>query len=865
MMKRLIVVIAVLIPCASARAQSGYIALDSVSPPAALAAPVTLRTAGEPLRVAVSDIARQANVSIAFDPALPGLDHTVAAAFERVAAAKALLRLLDGSNIQAMASTTGAIVLSARAKHDAAPRLAGTVQQADGGGPIAGVHLSLVGTRFETMTDVAGRFNFGVVPAGTYSLRATRMGFAPIATSAQTGGGAPLGLSMTPAAVPVGEVIVTPGYYGVMQPSLARSQTLTRLQIETVPQLGEDVYRTISRLPGVAADDFTAKFSVRGESVDAVYVTLDGLPLVEPYHLRDIGGALSIVDLAALGQAELIAGGPSAEYGDETAGVFTLHSVDPRPDRMRTSVGLSISNVRAMTQGGFANGKGAWLVSARRGYLELVLKLANVSDSLSPRYDDVFAKVTYNLPGNTQLGVHALHAGDGIKYLNKSSPSVNSHYLTDYAWLTLEGRVGPHLREQTVAWVNALDWRRGGDQLISPDSRDAVYIRDIRALHTTGARQDWSLDMGPHALLKAGVELTHSLARYDYDRRWTHVVSSGDTIVRPTDTTSVHLAPESDATGFYLSQRIRPFDALTLEAGARYDRVTHTNESYVSPRFNASWQVLGGTTLRASYGKHSQSQSVFDIQVENGVRAFQPAEHAKQFGVGLDQTAWNGLVLRVEAYDRRVTNLRSIYVNTLGFQDPFTEIATDLAQLPPSPAKARGVEVTIERDAGHNVDWSASYVRSSSLMQLSGAWVPRATDQPTAVRGDWSFHPADNSWRLTVSGVAHTGWPFTPENVKVDTIRTGPNKGIWELHSPGDLYSGRVSAYRRVDARWTRFIDTHDGGRVALFIDIFNFLNNSNQRSQGTTVIYSSRGSVLAQENRLNLPRIPSFGINWEF
>ena len=234
------------------------------------------------------------------------------------------------------------------------------------------------------------------------------MGFAPSETSLRVGAGAvtPIVLSLTPAAVPVDAVIVTPGYVGVMQPSIANAHALTRQQIETVPQLGEDVYRTIGRLPGVATDDYSANFNVRGEPSQSLYVTLDGVPLIEPFHLHDLANALSIVDLAALGRAELITGGPSAEYGDQIAGVFNLHSVEPRSDRARTSAGISLTNVRAMSQGGFADGKGAWLVSGRRGFLDLAFKLANIQDSLNPRYDDVFGKVTYDLAA-TVVGASA--------------------------------------------------------------------------------------------------------------------------------------------------------------------------------------------------------------------------------------------------------------------------------------------------------------------------------------------------------------------------------------------------------------------------------------------------------------------------
>jgi hypothetical protein len=55
---------------------------------------------------------------------------------------------------------------------------------------------------------------------------------------------------------------------------------------------------------------------------------------------------------------------------------------------------------------------------------------------------------------------------------------------------------------------------------------------------------------------------------------------------------------------------------------------------------------------------------------------------------------------------------------------------------------------------------------------------------------------------------------------------------------------------------------------MSLFIDIFNVLNNRNERERITQVQYYE-GTVIKpkffQSDRLSLPRIPSFGINWEF
>ncbi|MEI6053452.1 MAG: hypothetical protein WCQ44_12175, partial [Opitutaceae bacterium] len=60
------------------------------------------------------------------------------------------------------------------------------------------------------------------------------------------------------------DFVVAPSRFGVGEHVGSVAATLTQSELATLPQIGEDVYRTLVRLPGVAADDFTAKFWVRG-------------------------------------------------------------------------------------------------------------------------------------------------------------------------------------------------------------------------------------------------------------------------------------------------------------------------------------------------------------------------------------------------------------------------------------------------------------------------------------------------------------------------------------------------------------------------------------------------------------------------
>jgi len=97
-----------------------------------------------------------------------------------------------------------------------------------------------------------------------------------------------------------------------------------------------------------------------------------------------------------------------------------------------------------------------------------------------------------------------LHAGDDFLYRDAREPSVESSYRSDYAWLTLEGRVGDRIRQQSVAWIGDLDWERQGSQAATNSRIVQLRIDDRRSLRTLGIKQDWSIELGSRALLKLG-------------------------------------------------------------------------------------------------------------------------------------------------------------------------------------------------------------------------------------------------------------------------------------------------------------------------------------------------------------------------
>jgi hypothetical protein len=766
----------------------------------------------------------------------------------------------------ATASRVGAEASSARAAR--LVRIVGTVSDTLGGTTLGGARIELVGSSISARSNEDGHFQLAPVPAGKYTLRVTRIGYEPITIAdvrfPQDVQGAPLSLVMRRGSIPLSEVIVTPGHFGLLQSGDAGSQSLSREQLETIPQLGEDIYRAVSRLPGVSADDFSAKFSVRGGSGDELYVSLDGLELAEPFHLKDVGGAFSIIDIQTLGTASLSTGGFSTEYGDRLTGVFTMKTSDPRTDGVHGSVGVSAMNARATLQGGFAGGKGGWLVSARPGYLDVALKFTEIADSIQPRYYDLFAKAQYDLPSGGRIAVHALRANDSFRFLKKDEPNIFSSYQSSYGWLTWDDEfVGGRLRMQSVVSSGGLSWQRHGENYSAAGAQN-VLIDDTRSLDRIGVRQDWTFDATPRLMFKWGADAKRESAAYDYFRLLGARRSDGTRAGR-NDSVSTRIAPRADKLALYFAPRVQLLPSLTLEAGARYDRSTLTDESIVSPRLNVSWQPYERTVVRAAWGGYSQSQPLFSLQAEDGVSSFARAERAEQRTLGVEQSLPKGVVARVEAYERRLTHARGRYMNLGGDLWLFPELLWDRTLVERTAGRDRGVELQLTRSDAERTDWSVGYALSSSTDVVEGRTVPRAFDQRHAVHLDWSLHPRNNSWRLSVGGLWHSGWPFTPTNLSVDTVTNTPTQfAIYTSRTPGALNSERLRSYHRVDVRWTKYFHTQKG-RLAVFGEVYNLLGTVNPRGYGRDATVKDRQVTLTTGEINQWPRLPVAGFSWQF
>jgi hypothetical protein len=501
------------------------------------------------------------------------------------------------------------------------------------------------------------------------------------------------------------------------------------------------------------------------------------------------------------------------------------------------------------------------MVAARRGYIDLAVKLGGGKLDASPTYYDFSGKVEYRLNPHQTLSLHVLYAADVMERLHKyNEADLRSSYDSAYLWGRWRGEFGERLSGEGVLSLSRLDWHRNGNGLIDYGSHQFL-LSDDRRLDTVGLRQDWTVNLTEQALIRTGFEFKSGEARYDYALSREMWSLSNGNLLNPTRTVNYTLRPDGDYIAAYLAPRLKLGAPLVIEPGVRFERHTYTDDSGWSPRLNASLAVGPRTTVRAAWGIYQQAQGLQELSVPDRETTFHPAERAEQRVLGVSHKLESGLALRLEAYERLSSRLRPYWENPIDPFNVFPESLYDRTKISPSRGRARGIEFLAENRRNPRFGWSASYTYAVAEEEVGGHWIPRMWDQRHTFYADVTYVPAPH-WQLSASWQYHTGWPFTDINYYLTTLNDGSLIYSWTYGPVGGL---RAPAYHRLDLRATRTYWLKHG-TLRAFVDIFNAYNRRNEIGYDTPSATIVNGQLIVRkELGRMLPLLPSAGLSWEF
>ncbi|HWA08317.1 MAG TPA: carboxypeptidase regulatory-like domain-containing protein [Opitutaceae bacterium] len=840
----------------------------------------------QPVASALQAFIRQSDAQVMFnrDEVGSARANAVVGTYEPEAA---IASLLTGSGFKSVRTPAGVFLVTRSEPKAQAGSVRGKVMAQAGGRPVADATIGVEGEPPEARSGRDGLFILRDVAAGTRTLIVRADGYRtarvtgiavraghqvdlnPVQLASARSGdtaeqleGVTVSATDLTSLLTLQKVVVTPSRFDIAEERLASNVVLTGEELEKLPQLGEDLYRTIARLPGLSAHDFSAKFWVRGAPNNQMLARFDGVDLIEPFHLKDFDGILSIVDLQTIGSVGLVTGGFTSDYGDRLAGVLTMETQEDTGTANRTTLGLSVTNVRATNQGSFDDGRGHWLAAARRGYLDLALKLGGSDVDVSPFYYDFSGKVDYELAPRQVLSLHVLYAGDSFKALNSADvPDLRSSYRSGYVWAGWRGEFGEKLSGESVLSFSRLDWHRAGNGLF--DGYQPLNLRDDRQLDVWGLRQDWTLNLTPQALIRTGFEYKAGDASYDYAlSRQLATITNGN-LLPVFRTRNAALKPDGTTQAVYLAPRFQPWTPLVIEPGVRFERHTYSGlypgESTWSPRLNASL-AFGRTTLRAAWGIYRQAQGLHELSVQDNETTYRPPERAEQRVLGISRKLESGVELRLEGYERLSSHLRPHWENVVDPFSAFPEALYDRVRLNPTQGRARGVELITEQRGGGRFEWGASYAYAVSEEQIGARWVPRNRDQRHTFYADATYAPSPK-WQFSAAWQFHTGWPVTDQIFKLEPLNNGTATYSWVY---GPVNAQRTPAYHRLDLRATRVYRLRRGS-LRVYADIFNAYSHANVDGYDHTAAIVNGQLVVKKEPLTMFPFLPSAGVSWEF
>ncbi|HEV2735260.1 MAG TPA: TonB-dependent receptor, partial [Longimicrobiaceae bacterium] len=725
----------------------------------------------------------------------------------------------------------------------------GTVRTAGSHEPIAHAVVRLPELGRDVATDQHGYFVATGVPAGTWRIQALALGHraheVSVLVPRQGSVRVELELEAQPYELPPIQIVARrrgPGEAAEAGAAAAGPGEirLTAAAMDQIPALAEpDVFRALHTLPSVsAASDYSTALYVRGGAPDQTLILLDGAPLFNPFHLA---GLFAAIDPDAVASVDLRPGALPAQVGDRLSGTVGIWTRDGGRDRVRTHGGMGVVSSRIGADGPLPGGRGSWLVSGRRTYLDLATDLAHAAgllgETLPYAFADLHLKVTHDV-GELGRVSAALYVDDERLY---SDEDFEFFGRSDWAWGSRAASV--RYRQPWGSWLAEARVAASGfgARLASNASDDGGGFGKL--LHGRSRMEDVlaGVDLSRHGVahrLQAGAQLD----RYRFEHQIDNDLGSGqlETFI-PSLARSDRLA----TLAAYVEDTWTPTDALSLRAGVRVLHAGGLGTEWM-PRVGARLAVTPRLSLSLGAGRYAQA--VHTLRDEEALRASMYAYEllvAAEPEIGMPTSEdvvlgaeWStpSTGVRVDAYAVRMSNLALPPLPSEPVDAPVLVADRFLR----GTGSSRGLEVMARHSRG-GAELSASYALLFAGRRVEGvAYTPRFERRhmldlmgalPLGARGQASA-------RLVLG----TGQSYTPVrswyapygfDARTGSFTSSPNNGgvygtrvVLEPHN-----SARLPGYVRVDLAARRtFHPTVLGRRVEVtpFVQVLNALNTRN-------------------------------------
>lgn len=650
------------------------------------------------------------------------------------------------------------------------------------------------------------------IPEGNYTVTAQFIGYQPKTVSIVLNGNKKMDFILSSQVKELDEVVIS---------SQRKDENITRTQmgidkldvkeIQNIPVLmGEkDILKTIQLLPGVkSAGEGNSGFYVRGGAADQNLILLDEATVYNASHLL---GFFSVFNSDAIKDVTLYKGGMPSVYGGRLASVLDIKMKDGNMNKFAASGGIGLISSRLNIEGPIVKNKGSFIISGRRTYADLFLKLS--PDTLINQsrlyFYDINAKANYKINENNRIflsgyfGKDVLGFGDtfGLNWGNATGTLRWNHIF------------GPRLFSNTSLIFSNYDYKINLDF-------GGNTINIISRIQDYNLKEDLQYYLSSNHTLKFGVNSNYH-----------KIIPGAITLGGSFNTDAIKLtnkhAWENDV---YISHEVKVNPDFNVEYGLRLnafsvlgpgnfyryntegeaiDTAIYSSGQFLKtyfnlqPRISASYVLNARSSVKASYGRNTQNLHLLsnsssgnptDLWIPSSVNVKPEVADQVSFGYfrNFDDNTYE---FSTEIYYKKMYN-QIDYKN--GAQLNFNE--TVESQLLFGEGRAYGIELFFKKRYGRFNGW-IGYTLARSERKIpginNGNYYPAKQDRThdVAVVG---IYELAKKWVVSATWVYYTGNAVTFPNGKYEI-----DGRIFNYYS--ERNANRMPSYHRLDigATWT--------------------------------------------------------------
>ncbi len=618
------------------------------------------------------------------------------------------------------------------------------------------------------VADIEGNYQV-TLPNGNYTIKVTSIGYKPILKKVNLNGNKVLDVILEDDTQVLEEVVITVKKEETVLVQ-AGVEKLDMEQINKIPVLmGErDVLKTIQLLPGVkGAGEGNSGFYVRGGSSDQNLVLLDDAPVYNATHLF---GMFSTFNSDVIDGVTLYKGNMPSNYGGRLSSVLDITTLEGNKEKYHTSGSIGLISSKLNVEGPIVKEKGSFMLSGRRTYADLFLKLAPDKDLRSKQlyFYDLNVKSSYMINDKNRIFFTGYYGRDKLRF--------DKNFGMDWGNMTGTLRwnkiYSPKLLSNTSFVYSDYDYKieiKVNDATVDLTSKIKSHTlkHEYKYLFNDNSKLVFGLSAANHEFLPGQVNTTD------------------ENIIKPVKLQKKYALENA----VYVNHEWKPLKNLNLVYGARvssfsikgkgvfniYDqqgsvistKTLHPEQldkTYFNfePRLSASFAMNNSNSLKASYTRNAQNIHLLSGSTsENPTDIWLPSSYnikpeiSNQYALGYMKT------LKNEMYELSAETYYKDLFNQIDYRNGASVLANERveAELLYGIGRAYGLELSLKKKTGKLTGWIA-YTLAKTERKIDGInnnqWYNAKQDRThdISIVGIYDFN---KKWSLSATWVYNTG------------------------------------------------------------------------------------------------------------